>query len=438
MKLLIVSNMAHYLEAGRVVGWGPAVREIDHLASAFNEVRHLAMLHAGPPPPTALAYCSPKITLVPLEPSGGRGVWAKLGILRRAPTYLKACVRELRRADAVHVRCPAQISLGALLLLGFVRRPKLCWAKYAGNWRPSGVEPFFYGLQRRWLERGIHGGLVTVNGEWPDQPAHVRSLHNPCCSEAEWRLADARTRDKQLSEPLRLLFAGHLRPSKGADRALRVLGELRDRGWRARLDIAGDGAQSRELQELAGNLGLTRSVTFHGWLAATALQDLYREAHFLLLPSSTEGWPKVLSEAMAFRAVPIAGAVSCIPQILHTTQAGVALQVGDVRGFAGQIEKLAQDRDGWRQIADNGQRAAAGFTYETYIERVRQLLQMDRAGQVLPGAVTKFSRFQSNNDSAGSARARKLVTVPASSVPATLPWRSVGNVSTKSRRWKLK
>jgi glycosyltransferase involved in cell wall biosynthesis len=413
MKLLIVSNMAHYVDSSRVLGWGPAVREIDQLAALFDEVRHLAMLHPGPPPPTALAYSSPKITLLPLEPSGGPGVWAKLGILRRAPAYLKACRRELRRADAVHVRCPAQLSVEALLLLGFIRRPKLCWAKYAGNWRPSGGEPFFYGLQRRWLERGFHGGLVTVNGEWPDQPAHVCSLHNPCCSEAEWRLADARTRYKKLSEPLRLLFAGNFRPSKGAERALRLLGELRDRGWRARLDFAGDGPQSCELRELAASLGLADSVTFHGWLAPANLQDLYREAHFLVLPSSTEGWPKVLSEAMAFRAVPLAGAVSCIPQVLHTTQAGVAVPADDVRGFAAEIEKLAHDPAGWRLMADNGQRAAAGFTYETYVERVGQLLRMDRAERAQPQAEAVARALSLQRRASSRRKARHANTQPA-------------------------
>ena len=382
MKLLIVSNMAHYRDRGRVLGWGPAVREIDHLAAAFDQVRHLAMLHAGPPPPTALPYSSPRITFVPLEPSGGRGLGGKLGILRRSPRYIKACLREFRLADAVHIRCPAHVSFEALLLLCFVSRPRLRWVKYAGNWRPGGGEPFFYGLQRRWLESGLHGGVVSINGEWPDQPIHVRSLPNPSFSEAELRVAGNGTRDKQISEPLRLLFAGRLRASKGADRALRVLRELRDRGWRARLDLAGDGPQLPELRELAERLDLAAEVSFHGWLCADALRELYREAHFFLLPSSTEGWPKVLSEAMAFRAVPLAGAVSCIPQILHTSQAGVALPVDDVRGFAAQIEELAREPAVWRHMADCGQRAAAEFTYERYVQRVRQMLGIDWAEPV--------------------------------------------------------
>ena len=379
MKLLIISNMAHYRASGRVHGWGPAVREIDHLAEVFDEVRHLAALHPGPPPPTSLAYASPKICFLPLPRSGGRGFFAKLGILWCTPRYLAACFRELRRADAVHVRCPANISLEALLLLRFMKRPKIRWVKYAGNWRPHERDPFFYRLQRRWLERGTHKGFVTINGEWPNQPPHVISCHNPCFTAGELDDAARLTRDKQLGEPLRLLFAGRLRRSKGAERALRILDELRNRGLNARLDVAGDGPEALKLAELTWRLGLTASVKFHGWLPRTALDKLYHQAHFLLLPSSTEGWPKVLAEAMAFRAVPLAAAVSCIPQILEHAGAGTALPVDAAAGFAGEIERIALSPGLWSRMASNGQRAASEFTYEAYVERVRQLLQIEHS-----------------------------------------------------------
>jgi glycosyltransferase involved in cell wall biosynthesis len=379
MKLLIISNMAHYQASGLVYGWGPAVREIDHLAEVFDEVRHLAVLHRGPPPPTSLPYVSPKVCLLPLPPSGGRGVLAKLGILWRSPRYLAACFRELRRAGAVHVRCPANISLEALLLLRFMKQPRTRWVKYAGNWRPHERDPFFYRLQRRWLERGIHKGLVTINGQWPNQPPHVISVHNPCFTAGELENARLQTRDKQLREPLQLLFAGRLRQSKGAERALRILDELRNRGLNARLDVAGDGPETAKLAELTSRLGLTGSVKFHGWLSRTALEALYHQAHFFLLPSTTEGWPKVLAEAMAFRAVPLAGAVSCIPQILEQSGAGISLPVNDVAGFAREIERIVLGTGLWSLMARNGQRAASEFTYEAYVERVCQLLEIEHS-----------------------------------------------------------
>ncbi len=382
MKLLIISNMAHYLAGDTVYGWGPAVREIDHLAAVFGEVRHLAMLHDGPPPPTALPYSSPKISFLPLPPAGGRSLWAKMGILARSPQYVAACLRELRRADAVHVRCPANITLEALLLLRFLKRPAVRWVKYAGSWRPEGRDPFSYRLQRRWIERGIHRGLATINGEWPNQPRHVVSFPNPCFTEAELANARARTRGKKLGKPLRLLFAGRLQTSKGADRALRIVAGLRDRGLESRLDLAGDGPEMGKLAGLSAQLGLSDRVTFHGWLPRKQLDELYRQSHFFVLPSSTEGWPKVLSEAMAFGVVPVAAAVSCIPQTLERTGAGITLPVDDVGRFVEETVRLASRPAEWARMAANGQKSASEFTYEAYVARVCRLLDIAHSQQV--------------------------------------------------------
>ena len=373
MKLLIISNMAHYRDGDRVLGWGPAVRELNFLATAFDQVRHLAMLCDGPPPPTARAYSS-NVALVPLTPAGG-GVLGKLEIAIRTPRYLRACVREIRLADAVYLRCPSNVSLEALLLLAVLRKPKLRLAKYAGNWHPTGPEPFFYRLQRRLLERGIHGGRVTVNGEWPDQPAHVSSLHNPCLMEDELRIARNRTKHKNLGKPLRFVFAGQLRRTKGVDRALRILYELRLRGWQVSLDIAGDGPENRALRELTGQLELSSMIRFHGWLSTAALHRLFQRSHFLLLASSSEGWPKVLGEAMAFRCVPVAAAVSCIPQILGEGYCGIVRPAGDIAGFVNKIEYLARDPREWRRVADNAQSIAANFTFEAYFQRMREILR---------------------------------------------------------------
>jgi hypothetical protein len=108
VRLLIVSDTAHHLDAdGRVVGWGPTVREIDHLAKLFGEIVHVAPLHDGPPPATALRYDSGRVRLRPIRPAGGAGIVAKAGILRQAPSWIAAISSELRHADAVHIRCPA-------------------------------------------------------------------------------------------------------------------------------------------------------------------------------------------------------------------------------------------------------------------------------------------------------------------------------------------
>ncbi len=222
MRLLVISHTAHHQRNGGVVGWGATVREIDALAEDFEEVVHVAFLYQGPPPESALPYRSRRVRLVPVPPSGG-GRWRdKLGILWRLPVYAFIIRRELAKADAVHVRSPANIALLAIQMLTFARRPSRRWLKYAGSWVGYPGEPWSYRFQRWWLRAGLHRGLVTVNGDWPGMPPHVRSFLNPCLSEEELAEAHRRTASKTLKVPLQLLFVGRLDTEKGASRALRV------------------------------------------------------------------------------------------------------------------------------------------------------------------------------------------------------------------------
>lgn len=374
MRLLVISHTAHYRAPSAVAGWGPTVREIDHLAGIFDEVRHLAPLHSGSPPPGALPYARSNVRLIPVSPAGGESVAAKLGILKACPGYLRAIRRELGQCDAVHVRCPANISLLALLLLFLSPRPKLRWVKYAGNWAPTGSEPLSYRFQRWLLRRGGHGAVVTVNGAWPNQPPFVRSFLNPCLTDEE--IAEGRRAGdpKVLASPIRLLFVGRLDEAKGCGRVLEIMKTLSERGVSTTLDVVGGGPEEEHFASQAAALGLGRAVRFVGWQSREALAQYYARAHFLLLPStSSEGWPKVLSEAMAYGAIPLSSDVSSIPQYLRAFQVGRALPAEDREGFVEAVVGYAKDPRQFRVESRHGMLAAERFSYVRYVAAVRDL-----------------------------------------------------------------
>jgi glycosyltransferase involved in cell wall biosynthesis len=364
--------MSHYAQGETIVGWGPTVEEISHLSSLFDEVRHVACLHVEPAPPTALPYASSRVHLVPVPPAGGNTVRAKIGVLRQMPFYARTILSELERADVVHIRCPANTSMVAIVLLGILRRPRFRWVKYAGDWSPGGRRPRSYALQRWWLQHGLHRGIVTVNGRWPGQPRHVYSFLNPSCTNEE--LGDRR-RSKDLVPPYRLLFVGYLDQGKGADRALQVAIILKQRGVAFHMEFIGDGPLRTSLEAEVEAENLKSNVEFLGWLPKPELPRHYERAHFLVAPSSSEGWPKVLSEAMAYGAVPVAGAVSCIPQILTDTDAGTALPPFDVGAFADCVMSYIADEAKWRAASQAGMKAAALFTYDSYLDNVRKMMR---------------------------------------------------------------
>lgn len=381
MRLLIVSHTAHYRDGDTVAGWGPTVREIDHLGTLFDEVIHVAPLHPEPAPASALRYRSPRVRLRPVPPTGGQEATKKLGVLAHAPVYLRAVLKELRRADVVHVRCPAAISLFALLALTMAPRPLPRWAKYAGNWRPAGAEPWSYRFQRGWLERGLHRGVVTVNGVWPGQPAHIRSFLNPCLTDEELSEGRRDAQEKELTSPLRLICVGRLEEAKGVFRALEILARVVRGGLAATLDLVGDGPDRARAERKARDLQMEQRVRFHGWLPRTALAPLYREAHLMLLPTTaSEGWPKVVSEGLAYGVVPLTSTVSSLPQYLQRFSTGRCYASGDVEGFSEGVLHYGSHADEWKQEALNGLRAAEQFSYDSYLRQVSALLELPHAG----------------------------------------------------------
>lgn len=377
MKLVVVSHTPHYRSATEVVGWGPTVREFDHLSELFREVVHIAPFYDVPAPESAMPYASKRVRLVAVRPAGGERAKDKLGILLRAPGWARAILREAADADVLHVRCPAGISLVALALLPFVRKRGKRWIKYAGNWNPDGREPWTYRLQRKWLLSGRTRSIVTVNGEWPKQPAHVHSFLNPCLTETELEEGGRAAAEKTLGDAVNLLFVGRLEEEKGAARAIRILAHLRTSRVAASLDFVGDGPERRSFEALSRQLGVVDAVHFHGWRKRSELRTLLGNAHFLLLPTvASEGWPKVLSESMAYGAVPLAGRVSCIPQYLELFQTGRAFPASDEQAFVDAIKWYVEHPSTWKEESHRAVFASRRFSYSRYLDAVHSLLDL--------------------------------------------------------------
>ena len=394
MKLLIISNMAHYVRNGRVVGWGPTVQEISHLSQLFEEVRHIACMYQEEAPQSALPYSSTTIRLIGVPPAGGDRLQNKFEILRWTPLYVRTILRELRSADVVHVRCPANISLLAILLLAIIKNPRIRWIKYAGNWNPDDREAWSYRFQRWWLRKRFHRALVTINGRWPNQPNHTRSFLNPCLTEDEIRDAETLAVGKELTAPIRLLFVGRIEQAKGVGRALRVVSRLQQENVPIKLELVGDGSDRLHFEKMAAALGCEHLVTFHGWVARPALAPIYSRSHILLFPtSSSEGWPKVLSEAMAYGVVPVAGSVSCISQFLEAFDTGRHFDPDDIQNFTEAIAWYALHVEEWKRQSNNGMKVASAFSYSNYLRAVKSLLSDQHQKQMpTPISGSRFAR----------------------------------------------
>lgn len=391
MKLLIISDMLHYKNTdGSIFGWGPTVTEINHLLNLFDEITHIGTFSHELPPPTALPYLG-NVRFIPLKETGGTTFWHKLGILAESNHYISTMLAELPKANAVHVRCPANIPLLAILLLSFVRMPYPRWVKYAGNWRPTHREAKSYAFQRWLLQRNVHHGSVSVNGRWPDQLSHIYSFLNPSLTKLDVDTNRKLAAGKKIQTPLNLLYVGRVEEAKGAGRTLRIAQKLKLFNIPFELHFAGDGPESGFFQEQANELGLMEHIAFHGWLSKNELVQLYARAHFLLLPSTaSEGWPKVLSEGMSFGVVPLSSNISSIPQILNVFGTGKAFPPEDTDAFVQAIIGYWREPDKWLEASLASMKQSEQFTYDNYLDKVRNMF-WDAFQVRLPGLKLKSS-----------------------------------------------
>jgi glycosyltransferase involved in cell wall biosynthesis len=95
-----------------------------------------------------------------------------------------------------------------------------------------------------------------------------------------------------------VLFASRLLRSKGLMETVEAFSRLRTT-VAAKLVVAGDGPAEEEARRLVTQKGLAADVDFAGHVARDELARMYASADVFVLPTYSEGFPTVLSEAMS-------------------------------------------------------------------------------------------------------------------------------------------
>lgn len=375
MKLAIISHTSHYIKDGETVGWGPTIREINHLADLFEEVYHIAPLYEKKAPASSLKYTNPKIKFIPLKPYGGEGMKDKISILTTAPhniKQIKRIVRKLGKTDWIQFRSPTAMGLYVLPFLSINRRPKL-WIKYAGNWKMENP-PLSYSFQKWWLENNIQRSKVTINGYWKGQKEHIINFRNPCLETEELIRANESGTEKKFEGKLTICFSGALTENKGAGLLLGALQSLKRKNEIEEIIFAGDGAKKNDYMNLAKGIDL--NITFKGFISRYELEKIYAKSHLIILPSISEGFPKVIAEAAAYGCVPIVSDVSSISQYFNS-QNGFLLEKITSDEIEMRINEALNDRLNLKRKSLECIKISSLFTYENYIDSLKEQILSD-------------------------------------------------------------
>ena len=365
MKLAIISHTNHYVSpSDTIVGWGPTVSELNHLAPHFETIYHVAVLHESiDAPASAIPYTAKNIELVPLPYTGGKTASAKLKIITAMPKVLSIIRETLRKVDVFQFRGPTGIGVYVIPYLIWFSSKK-GWFKYAGNWNQSNA-PLAFALQRWMLKR--QSRKVTINGTWPGQPEQCLSFENPCITGKERTMGSEIIQMKTYEKPFHFCFVGRLDDAKGVHFIVEAFLKLKNTSSIGIMHFIGDGPKKETYeQEFKKN---TIEAVFHGFLPRKKVFEIYKECHFILLPSKSEGFPKVIAEGMNFGCIPIASNVSSIGQ--YVEESGYLVHPLHGLALSEVIDKAISDANFiLEEKAKVGHTVTESFTFEHYNHRV--------------------------------------------------------------------
>ena len=97
-------------------------------------------------------------------------------------------------------------------------------------------------------------------------------------------------------------------------------------------------------------------VRLTGYLPNAEVRRLMSEAHVLLMPSMSEGFPRVLLEAMAAGLPFVASETGGVPEIVPREARRRLVRPGDVDGFAREAVALLKGADVRAEVSEAGRR----------------------------------------------------------------------------------
>lgn len=179
---------------------------------------------------------------------------------------------------------------------------------------------------------------------------------------------------------LELLFVGRISAMKGVDELIQALHSIKNTypEKHFKLNLVGDGEREyiEQVQKKLSELDLKSNVEFYGRLPfGPKLFTLYQQSDLMVLPSYTEGFPRVVWEAGLFSTPVIVTSVGGIPDVLTNNKHALLIEPKSSKSLVIALENVITSEEEAIQRAENLYALALQNTLEKGVEVIAEGLK---------------------------------------------------------------
>jgi glycosyltransferase involved in cell wall biosynthesis len=370
MNFVIITHVQHIQENSKYYGYAPYVREMNIWLKYVNKVTVVAPVEKTQLDNIHLAYQHDHLKFKEVSNFNTTSFLNSLRTFLKLPSILWTIFWAMKKADHIHLRCPGNMGLlGCVVQILFPNTPKT--AKYAGNWDPNAKQPLSYKIQKRILNSTFltKNMQVLVYGEWEGSSENIKPFFTATYSNKE--IASKVSRNT--NNPITFMFVGTLSEGKQPLYAVQLIEELKKKKREVHLSVFGDGVLRDEMQDYISRNNLKNQVTIFGNQTKDTIKKEYQNSHFLILPSKSEGWPKVVAEAMFFGCVPLTTNVSCVNYMIGKGNRGKILTLNLSEDLT-QIQNLIINEAEYLRMSASASEWSQHFTTEYFESEIIKLL----------------------------------------------------------------
>ncbi len=149
----------------------------------------------------------------------------------------------------------------------------------------------------------------------------------------------------------------------GIEYAVRGIALLRGEGANIRLQIAGSGPLSGELESLVTELGLADCVEFMGRLERDQVVRLYQQADAMLNPTLVDNMPNSVLEALACGVPVVSTSVGGVPFIVEHERTALLVPPRSPEAIADALRRLMNDAALQAALAEQGREEVARYSW---------------------------------------------------------------------------
>lgn len=370
MKFLILTHTPHKRKENLLLAYEPYIREMNLWAKYVEEIIILAPVSKLDVRKIESEYIHNNIKLIPIPSFNILSLKELVLSIVKIPYIFFLMMRYMSISDHVHIRCPGNIGLVACMAQVFFPKKKKT-VKYAGNWDPKSLQPLTYKIQKKILSNEFFSRniKVLVYGKWKLQTKNIVPFFTASYTEID----KENIASKALDNKIKLLFVGTLSKGKQPLLSVKVAHKLIMKGFDVELNIYGDGKERIFLEQYISDNKISDKVILHGNRQKDEVKEAYKQSHFLVFISKSEGWPKVVAEAMFWKCLPISTSVSCVPYMLGNGDRG-NIVMPDINSIASIIEAYIKNKGEYNKKVEEACSWSRGYTLDRFELEIKKLL----------------------------------------------------------------